>query len=301
MLRITFFLMLACTAWVGPSRAAEVAGEDHPLITRYEGSTLISHTVEEHARYRLATSADVKAGPGGEEIEGRLTRIVYRNPAERSTLEIYTNYRQALERAGLRILFACELDTCGPSYAMSVWNRFNGLFVASDGEPRYLAAALDRDGRSVRVAIMVGRRRSQVDVLELGAMQTDKVVVDAAALGDALQRDGRVEVPGIYFDTDAATVRAESTPALAEIARLLRERAALRVYVVGHTDMVGTLSHNLSLSQARARAVVAALVAAHGIDSARLEGHGVGPLAPAAGNGDQAGRSRNRRVELVAR
>jgi OOP family OmpA-OmpF porin len=82
---------------------------------------------------------------------------------------------------------------------------------------------------------------------------------------------------------------------------LLRARAALRVYVVRHTDMIGSLEHNLALSQARARSVVQALTVTHGIEPARLEGHGVGPLAPVAGNSDEGGRARNRRVELVAR
>jgi OOP family OmpA-OmpF porin len=292
------FALLLCSLAL-PLRAQEA--EDHPLLTRYAGSQVISREVEDHARYRLATSADTKAGPAGEALEGRLTRLVYRNPVERSTLEILANYRQALERAGARVLFECALEACGPSYAMSSWNRFNGLFAAADGEPRYVAARLDHDGRSVVVAVMVGRRRTQVDVLELGAMQTDMVVVDAAALGDALTRAGRVEVPGIFFDTDRATLKPESNAALAEIAALLRARAALRVYVVRHTDMIGSLEHNLALSQARARSVVQALTVTHGIEPARLEGHGVGPLAPVAGNSDEGGRARNRRVELVAR
>jgi outer membrane protein OmpA-like peptidoglycan-associated protein len=46
---------------------------------------------------------------------------------------------------------------------------------------------------------------------------------------------------------------------------------------------------------------VTALVRKYGIAAARLEGHGVGPLAPVASNAEEAGRAKNRRVELVAR
>jgi outer membrane protein OmpA-like peptidoglycan-associated protein len=53
------------------------------------------------------------------------------------------------------------------------------------------------------------------------------------------------------------------------------------------------------LSQARADAVVQALVTRHGIAAARLNARGVGPLAPVASNDDESGRARNRRVELV--
>ena len=66
--------------------------------------------------------------------------------------------------------------------------------------------------------------------------------------------------------------------------QLLKERTALKLFVVGHTDMTASLEHNRTLSAARAQAVVKALVTNYGIATARLEGHGVGPLAPAALN-----------------
>lgn len=69
--------------------------------------------------------------------------------------------------------------------------------------------------------------------------------------------------------------------------------------MVGHTDWVGKVDDNLRLAQARAEAVAAELASAHGIAAARLKGYGVGPLAPVVGNDDEAGRARNRRVDLV--
>ncbi|MFX5813318.1 OmpA family protein, partial [Acinetobacter baumannii] len=58
---------------------------------------------------------------------------------------------------------------------------------------------------------------------------------------------------------------------------------------------------NEKLSLARAQAVVAALTAApYKVDAKRLAARGLASLAPVAGNGDEAGRARNRRVELVA-
>ncbi len=62
----------------------------------------------------------------------------------------------------------------------------------------------------------------------------------------------------------------ESEPALAEIAKLLKNDAALKLNVVGHTDNDGALETNMKLSEARAAAVVQALVAKYGIASARL-------------------------------
>jgi outer membrane protein OmpA-like peptidoglycan-associated protein len=280
------------------------ASEDHPLVSRYEGSKPTSRKVEDFGRYSLATRTSPKGDPEGEVLEGKVTRIVYENPAGRSTLEIFRNYREALEKAGATVVWTCEMDACGPSYARSAWNRYNGLFAAADGDPRYLAAKIVSGGASstaAYVAVMVGKRRTQVDVVELQAMETDKVVADAAALGKGIDAEGGVSVYGIYFDTDKSDVKAESGPALEEIAKLLKARPALKLYVVGHTDMTGALAHNMTLSQARARAVVDVLVKSHGIAAGRLEGHGVGPLAPVAVNTSEAGRAKNRRVELVAR
>jgi OOP family OmpA-OmpF porin len=71
------------------------------------------------------------------------------------------------------------------------------------------------------------------------------------------------------------------------------------VYVVGHTDNVGTLDGNMRLSQERAEAVVQALIRTHGIAAARLKSFGIGPYSPVASNDAEAARAKNRRVELV--
>ncbi|MFQ5649894.1 MAG: OmpA family protein [bacterium] len=60
-------------------------------------------------------------------------------------------------------------------------------------------------------------------------------------------------------------------------------------------------AYNMKLSADRAHSVVTALVKEHSIAGSRLEAHGVGALAPVASNKDEAGRARNRRVELVAK
>ena len=76
---------------------------------------------------------------------------------------------------------------------------------------------------------------------------------------------------------------------------------ATKVFIVGHTDMQGPVERNRILSRDRAAAVIAALVKDHGITVDRLTAEGVGPLAPAASNVDEAGRAKNRRVEMVLR
>ena len=125
------------------------------------------------------------------------------------------------------------------------------------------------------------------------------VVADAAAMSNDLRATGHVAVYGIFFDTGKAVVKPESKAAIDEVAKLLKGDPNLKLWVVGHTDSVGKVDDNMRLAQARAEAVAAELVSAHGIAASRLKGYGVGPLAPVAGNDDEAGRAKNRRVDLV--
>ena len=102
----------------------------------------------------------------------------------------------------------------------------------------------------------------------------------------------------VNFDTDKASIRPESMPTVTEVATLLQQNPTLRLAVQGNTDNAGTPAHNQQLSEARAAAVVAALVRA-GIGAARLQTAGFGQSQPLADNATEAGRAQNRRVELV--
>ena len=130
-------------------------------------------------------------------------------------------------------------------------------------------------------------------------MEAGKVTIDATALAREIDAEGHVAIYSIYFETDSARLKPESDPTLAVIAQMLDEQPELQVFVVGHTDNQGTLRHNLDLSTRRSQAVVNALIGGHGISAKRLTAHGVGFLAPVASNKSEAGRAKNRRVELV--
>ena len=118
------------------------------------------------------------------------------------------------------------------------------------------------------------------------------------AIADALNQDCRVELSGIYFDFNQATINPQSERALKEIATALKT-ARRRVVIEGHTDNIGTDRYNDDLSARRAAAVKTALVRDHGIDEASLSTAGFGERRPIESNDTLAGRARNRRVELV--
>jgi outer membrane protein OmpA-like peptidoglycan-associated protein len=130
-------------------------------------------------------------------------------------------------------------------------------------------------------------------------MAAGEVTVNAAAMAADIAQSGHASIYGIYFDTGKSVLKPESDATLAEISKLLAADPALKLDVVGHTDNVGGLASNMTLSKQRADAVVAALVSKYRVSAARLQSAGVGPLAPVATNKTEDGRAKNRRVELV--
>jgi outer membrane protein OmpA-like peptidoglycan-associated protein len=122
--------------------------------------------------------------------------------------------------------------------------------------------------------------------------------VDASSLYAGLSADGRVAVYGINFETARSTVTPDSEAVLAQVRQLLDAHPDLRLKIEGHTDNVGAVAANRTLSQQRAEAVRAWLVG-KGIAEARLTAEGLGDTRPVAANDTDDGRAKNRRVELA--
>lgn len=286
-----------------------LGAKDHPLIKPYAGSGPPSREFFEFDESTIPLGPTTKDGilTKSQRLEGKITKLNYANPAGRSTLEIFRNYETALKQGGFEMLYACIAqpptagpDSCGPGTAtVPGWFGNRGWPYSSPLKPRYLAARLSRSEGDVWVALEVRPANTLILLVETKAMETRMVTVNAAALAGDITRVGHVAVYGIYFDTGKADIKPESEPVLQQIAKLVKENAALKLHVVGHTDNVGALAMNLDLSRRRAASVVQALTTKFGIAAARLHAEGVGPLGPVATNKSEEGRAKNRRVELV--
>ena len=80
--------------------------------------------------------------------------------------------------------------------------------------------------------------------------------------------------------------------------KLLKDNPEIKVEISGHTDSRGSKKKNYRLSQARADAVMQAMVYRGGIDPTRITAKGYGPEQPVAPNTTKVGRLQNRRIEL---
>mgnify|MGYP002620844502 CR=1 FL=1 len=287
-------------AGYGAAAAAEAdPGGDHPLIVPYAGSNLRQRQFAAYDEYQRIVGFEQRQNRT-ERLEGRLTRLRYDNPRGRSTLEIERNYREALAARGFRVEYECQRrEACG-STANPGWNTINGMNVGIAGDLRYFTGRMRHGDDEVYVAVAVNPQITYVHVLEAAAMDTGMVAVDAAVLASALERDGKVTLEGIYFDTGRDTLQPESDPALDQVAQLMLLQPELGLLIVGHTDSVGNAEANQQLSLRRATRVRDALVG-RGVEAGRLAAQGMGSRAPVASNETEEGRALNRRVELVKR
>jgi outer membrane protein OmpA-like peptidoglycan-associated protein len=102
----------------------------------------------------------------------------------------------------------------------------------------------------------------------------------------------------VQFDTAKATIKKVSDGLLDEVASVLKAHPELKkIEVQGHTDDRGVRPQNQILSQARADAVMKALIR-RGIDKGRLIAKGYGQEVPIADNKTEEGRQKNRRVQF---
>ena len=115
-----------------------------------------------------------------------------------------------------------------------------------------------------------------------------------------------MSLPGdVLFDFNKATVRADARPTLDKVAELIKASNPPTVAIEGHSDGKGDDAYNHRLSETRATAVRDYLVSVRTVDGTKLTVRGFGELKPVApnmtpdGKDDEAGRAKNRRVEVV--
>jgi len=245
--------------------------KDSALLTRIAGCGIADCSKSDFDAAELQVS--LSKDPRTTHLEGKIEKIHY-TCSGKSGLQVRRNAEQALRAAGF------TLD-----------------FTGYDVPEHYVTAHKGPQWVAVVASEMTGDSSYVLTTVLTEAMQQE-MTSDAKAWADEIGKTGHAAIYGIEFDTGKATIKPESEKVLSEVLGMLQAQPGWKMKVEGHTDSTGTKAGNLALSQKRAESVVSWLVQ-KGIAQTQLEAAGLGDTKPIADNATDAGRAKNRRVELV--
>ncbi|MFC3457501.1 OmpA family protein [Massilia haematophila] len=236
-------------------------------------------------------------------VEGEVeTRSFANSAADMSELALRRNYEAAIKGLGGVKVNAVSHDD--PAFLAANTSAGMKASTLRDEKLRVPNFLMSYDSYLVRtpeanvwLVLMFGDGKTRLLAVREKAMNQSVSLVTADTMRKELADKGKVALY-INFDTDKADIRDDARPAVEEIATLLKNDSGLKLAIEGHTDDSGNAARNQVLSRQRAEAVVQYLVKG-GIDAGRLRAAGHGAARPLADNKDEAGRAKNRRVELI--
>jgi OmpA-OmpF porin, OOP family len=234
-------------------------------------------------------------------VEGRLYRKTYalkEGALEASPLQITHNYVNAVKAQGGEVLYEGKTDAEGMKDKSG--DRLATLRMHKDGKEIWIEVIPYNGGGSYYLnAIVKGEMKQEVAAAapKPEAPKPEVKPEPAKDLAKEIKTKGFATIY-INFDVDKATIKPESQPTVDHVAQMLKDNPDLNLTIAGYTDNSGTRAPNQTLSENRAKAVLQALVAC-GIDAGRLASVGFGQDKPVADNSTEAGKAKNRRVELI--
>lgn len=245
--------------------------------------------------------------------EGAIRRTVYTvsNPAL-TTLQLLAPLRGQLQEAGYAEIFSCADAACGgfdfrfqldllpaPDMYVDLGNYRYVLLENPDSASRQVGLLASSSSTTGYVHVT---EVAETDAFELTTpTQTapEPVRSPPEGLVAKLIETGHVVLSDLDFATGSADLGPGPFASLNTLAAWLRQETGARVVLVGHTDSVGSLEANAALSRRRATSVLERLVNELGADPDQVQADGAGALSPVLSNLTEAGRSANRRVEVV--
>lgn len=322
---------------VGLALALGIADQARALdLTLPFSAELTTRVVTGPDSHALATGPYAETGLPVVDLEGQVERQVFRFPGQAlTTLQLLTPLREQLVTAGYEILFECDASACGgfdfrfatevlpaPDMYVDLTDfRFLsaksgaqdhiGVLVsasANAGFVQMIRVTSDPDAESLRVS-------TPGDSSTTGATaQTDAQVAPVnpslnpsatepdpqpLPLADSLRVYGHVILSDLSFQTGSSELSSGRYATLEALSTFLLADPTRRVALVGHTDTVGGLPVNITLSRQRAASVRQRLISEYGVPPEQLDAEGMGYLSPIAPNTTPEGRDANRRVEAV--
>ena len=164
---------------------------------------------------------------------------------------------------------------------------------------------IGRDTKGTLIGTAIGAAVGGLGGAGVGRMmdnqERDMRDVLASSEAAAVSREGNllaVTFKGdVTFDTNSTVVRPGLQSEITRVATVMNQYPNTLVRVEGHTDSTGSDDYNMDLSNRRA-AAVRNLLTSRGVDDSRIDVVGYGESMPVATNDTEAGRQKNRRVEI---
>ena len=226
---------------------------------------------------------------------GRQTQIVFgTNEGSGGFFAARKYYRGSLNRVEVDDVFVSVLVNGVPTQLPAVHAQGKLAVGGTSGQAEFWWLDQPDNALTLRWQFL----GSDVQVVQIDMPTTD-LQGQAAQLAETLSTDTcKAVLSGVYFDTGSAALLAQSQDEIAKVVAMMTANPDWNFTIEGHTDAIGTDADNLTLSQNRAAAVVAALGASD-IAAKRLTATGFGEARPIDTNDTIEGRARNRRVELA--
>ena len=244
---------------------------------------------------------------------GSTSKTIYHVPAFRIQRQKIRNtilslMEDGMSKTGISVFLCVVLLLAGCAAPETQTKTQKGaLYGAAGGAAAgaVVGQVISRDTKGTLIGAAIGAAVGGLGGAGVGKMMDDqerdmrKAVASSEAA--SVSREGNllaVTFKGdVTFDTNSTVLRPGLQSEINRVAGVLNQYPDTLVRVEGHTDSKGTDVYNMDLSNRRAMAVKNLLVQ-RGIVDSRIEAVGYGETLPVATNDTEAGRQRNRRVEI---
>lgn len=190
-----------------------------------------------------------------------------------------------------------SLDKCPTTSPDKIVNT-DGCFIDGDDDQDSVLNSIDKCPTTPKGNKVDTTGCSITEDDDKDGVSNDSDICPNTPIGEAVNVDGCPDKITLHakFDNNSAVVRKESFLLLQKYADFLNKYTTYTSIIIGHTSDIGTDSYNLSLSQKRAKSIVAILIE-KGVAANRLSSRGEGETNPISDNSTKEGQAENRRIE----
>tara|TARA_R110002050_G_scaffold79484_3_gene169899 strand:+ start:44 stop:3274 length:3231 start_codon:yes stop_codon:yes gene_type:complete len=278
--------------------------------SKTEASNTIK-SIEKRARWldqHYSSNGEIE---GKKHYIGQLRHDAYKNPPERSAI-IPLKFTAQMDGIGGIVIgnvFKVQKDRLPMGY------QGDEVAFVVMGENQKITAGQDWTTDITGQLVLLDLEKKEEEIIETiddipppPPILIEVMVPDKLRVETNIPRDILIPPPpetqefvftDVNFDTDKSILKPEAKASLDKFAEYMNAHPSYTVGISGHTDSVGSVAYNQSLSERRAKAVKDYFINTSGIDPSRLTSRGAGELEPIDTNDTSEGRSNNRRTVFL--